>query len=125
MFADDLVMLSSTESSLRPGPAPQGAFRGCAPSNHCLCPPKRELCFPPSEDCATKKLTGSELLKCNAKSETSKILIIIPKFVEIRTFLEKKTRIHRNSRIFFFEMMTFFLFWSSPQISCKFTQFLR
>ena len=27
-----------------PGPAPRGAFRDRAPSNDCLCPPKRNLC---------------------------------------------------------------------------------
>ena len=27
-------------------PAPRGAYRGRAPSNDCLCPPKRKLCPP-------------------------------------------------------------------------------
>ena len=115
-----------------------GGHSGAAPLQITACAPPNENCaFPPSEDCATKKLTGSELLKCNAKSETSKILVIIPKFVEIRTFLEKKTRIHRNSRIFLRWWPFFYFglhrrfrtnscsFWDEDQNSWTFAYFLR
>ena len=56
----------------------RGAFRGRTPPNHCLCLPRREL-FPPSEDCATKKLTGSVQLECSLRPETPIILVIVPK----------------------------------------------
>ena len=48
------------------------------PPNHCLCPP--------SEDCASKKLTGSVLLECKSSPENPKILLITLKFVSKNCF---------------------------------------
>ena len=56
----------------------EGAFRGCAPPN--------KNCTPPSEDCAPKKLTGSVLLECKSRPETSEILVIALEFVSKNCF---------------------------------------
>ena len=56
-----------------------GGIPGPCLPNHCLCPTKRELCLlppPPSEDCASNKVTGSVQLECSSRPETSKILVI-------------------------------------------------
>ena len=55
------------------------------PSNHCLCPPKQELCLP-SGDCAPKKVTGSALQECSSRPETPKILVITPEFMSKNCF---------------------------------------
>ena len=55
------------------GPAPRGAFWGRASPN--------ENCAPLSDDCASKKVTGSVPLECSSRLETPKVLIITPEFV--------------------------------------------
>ena len=59
--------------------------------------PKREMC-PPSEDCASKKVTGSVPLDCSSGPETPKILFINPVFVSKNRFFAD------------FTMKTFILF---------------
>ena len=71
------------------GPAPRGAFRGCAPPNHCLCPTKWELCPPPSKDCPPTKVTSLMPLKCNSRPETLKMLIITLEFVSKNCFFRR------------------------------------
>ena len=68
------------------GPAPRGAFRGCAsPTKNCA---------PLSEDCAPKKVTGSVPLECSSRLETPKILIITPEFVsKNRSFADSAVKI--------------------------------
>ena len=99
-----------------------GAFRGRAPSNHCLYPPKRELC-PPSEDCTPKKETSLMPLGCSSRPETIKILVITPEFVgknrlfadfAVKTFLFSPLSVKFSTC---FAMKTF-VFWSS--LSTKF-----
>ena len=63
----------------------RGHSGAAPPPNHCLCLPRREL-FPPSEDCATKKLTGSVQLECSLRPETLKILVIVPEVVSKNSF---------------------------------------
>ena len=105
------------------GPAPRGAFRSRALPN--------ENCEPPSEVCAPKKVTGSVILKRRSRPETPKILLITPEFVSkncffadfaIKTFfcMWFQPRIRGFSHIFWDAD----LFWSSPQTSQKFAQFL-
>ena len=43
-------------------PAPRGTYTGAVP-------PQLTACAPPSEDCAPKKLTGSELLERKSRSK--------------------------------------------------------
>ena len=79
------------------GPAPRGAFRGRAFPN--------ENCAPLSEDCASKKVTGSVPLECSSGLETPKILIITPEFVsKNRSFADSAVKTFfcfycRHSRI--------------------------
>ena len=60
------------------GPAPRGAFRGCASQN--------ENCPPLSKDCVSKKVTGLVPLECSSRLEIPKILIITPEFMSKNHF---------------------------------------
>ena len=60
------------------GPAPRGAFRGCASLN--------ENCPPLSKDCVSKKITGLVPLECSSRLEIPKILIITPEFMSKNHF---------------------------------------
>ena len=51
----------------KPGPAPRGGIPG-------LCPPKWLLVPPATEDCAPKKLTGSELVECKSRLKTPELV---------------------------------------------------
>ena len=44
IFTSFCVYLSTIYDIRTAGPAPRGEFRGRAPPNDCLCPPKRRLC---------------------------------------------------------------------------------
>ena len=69
------------------GPAPWGGIPGpCPPQTRIVPLPKRGLCPSPSEDCASKKLTGLVLLECNSRPETPKILVITPELVSKNCF---------------------------------------
>ena len=86
-----------------PGSSPRGAFRGGAPQ---------------SEDCATKKLINSGLLKCKSRPETRKIVLSALEFVSKNCFLVifvwTHTEFHETSRRFRDDDL---FFWSSPQNS--------
>ena len=110
----------------------EGAF-GAVPTQITSCAPTNKNCALPSEDCASKKLTGSVLLECNLRPETPKILVVTPEFVSKNCFfvdfaikivcLCGCTQEFMKIRVYF-EMKTFF-FWSSPQVSRNFADFWR
>ena len=88
-FAYETYLTYSYGTVSRPG-ATGGIPGPFPPSNHCLCPlpPKQEL-YPPSEDCAPKKVTGSVSLECSSMLEAPKILVITPEFVSKNCFLRR------------------------------------
>ena len=56
----------NVQKAFLPDPAPWEAYRGRAPQMT-ACAHPNENCAPPSEDCVSKKLTGSGLLECKSR----------------------------------------------------------
>ena len=61
------------------------------------CPSQMTACTFPSEDCASKKFTGSGLLECKSRPKTRKLVLIVLEFASKNCFFVAFVDSHRIS----------------------------